>query len=313
MGQHRGGRVAACSRPCLEHLGVLDMFEALCSTDETGGRGKKNGEVFLLAAQRLGVAAENCAVFEDVLEGICGAKKAGMRAYCVMDDAAKHTHDEISCIADGMIHCFRDILPRCVIFTARCDGDPELAYDARRKDYILCADGGYQIARSIGLKPDAVIGDFDSSDAPEGEAVIRHPVMKDDTDTLLCVNYGMKLGIRDFLIIGGMGGRLDHTLANLQTLIYLAERGAAAELCDGKIRITAVKDGGIRIPRTKGKLSVFALSGKCEGVYIRGAKYNVEGATLTPDYPLGMGNDFAEDFAEIGVEKGTLLVLREME
>lgn len=300
-------------KPCLENLGIMDLFSALCSTDETGGRGKKDGEVFLLAAQRLGIAAEKCAVFEDVLEGICGAKKAGMHAYCVMDDAAKHSHAQISCIADGMIGCFHNILPRCVIFTARCDGDPALAYDARKNDYILCADGGYAIARSIGLKPNAVIGDFDSSNAPENETVIRHPVMKDDTDTLLCVNHGLQMGIRDFLIVGGMGGRLDHTLANLQTLIYLAERGANAELCDGRIRITAVKNGGIRIPRTKGKLSVFALSGRCEGVYIRGAKYNVEGATLTPDYPLGMGNDFAEDFAEIGVESGTLLVLREME
>ena len=300
-------------RPCLTHLGVMDRFDALCSTDETGGRGKKDGEVFLLAANRLGVAPEKCAVFEDVYEGICGAKKAGMLAYCVMDDAAAHSHEKIRCAADGMIASFRDVIPerRCVIFTARCDGDANDAYAPGEKDYILCADAGYEIARQLGVKPDVVIGDFDSMPAPQGENIIRHPVEKDEPDSMLCVNYGLQMGIKDFLIVGGIGGRLDHTLANLQTLIYIAEHGAKGELRDGNVCISAVKNGGIRVRRTSGKLGVFALSGRCEGVYIRGAKYNVEDAVLTPDYPLGMGNDFVEDFAEIGVRKGTLLVVAE--
>ena len=300
--------------PCLKHLGITDRFEALCSTDETGGRGKKNGEVFLLAASRLGVAPERCAVFEDVYEGICGAKRAGMRAYCVMDEAAAHSHGAIREIADGMIASFRDALPdrRCVVFTALCVGAAADAYAPRENDYILCADAGYTIARDLGVQPDVVIGDFDTLPAPENENILRFPVEKDEPDSMLCVNYGLQMGIRDFLIVGGIGGRLDHTLANLQTLIYIAQRGGRAELCDGNICISAVQDGEIRIPRTPGKLSVFALSGRCEGVYIRGAKYNVENAVLTPDYPLGMGNDFVEDFATIGVKKGTVLVLREM-
>lgn len=300
-------------RPCLEHLGVLDMFEALCSTDETGGRGKKNGEVFLLAASRLGMEPERCAVFEDTLEGLRGAKKAGMLAYCSKDASNSHAHPEIEAFADGMVDCFLDLLPRCVIFTARCEGDLEKAYfDRRENDFILCADAGYRLAQQIDVKPDIVIGDFDSMDAPDGEKIIRHPVIKDDTDTILCVNHAMELGLRSFLIVGGIGGRLDHTIANLQTLGYIVERGGQAGLCDGSQQIWAVKDGGIRIPRTGGKLSVFALSGRCEGVYIRGAKYNVEDAILTPDYPLGMGNDFIGDFVEIGTKTGTLLVIAEI-
>lgn len=301
-------------KPCLEHLGILNYFSALCSTDDTGGRGKKDGEVFLLAAQRLNVAPAQCAVFEDTLEGLHGAKKAGMLAYCAKDPANSHAHPEIETFADRMFSSFFELVPRqrCVIFTARCEGALEDAYAERRADdYILCADAGYALARQAGVQPDAVLGDFDTLPAPEGENVVRFPVEKDDPDTLLCVKYALEMGIRDILIIGGLGGRLDHTLASLQTLIYMAERGARAMLCDGLVSACAIRNFSIRIPRSGGKLSVFALSGKCEGVFIRGAKYSVENAVLTPDFPLGMGNDFIADHAEIGVENGTLVVLWE--
>ena len=302
-------------RPCLAHLGILDWFDALCSTDETGGRGKSEGEVFLLAAGRLGIAPEKCAVFEDVYEGIIGAKHADMMAYCVKDAASKHAHAEIEGIADGMIGSFRDLLPerRCVIFTAMCEGDPKAAYlNPREDDLILCADAGLKLARSTGVRPGAVIGDFDSMEAPEGETIIRHPVIKDDTDTLLCVKYALEMGVRDFLLVGGIGGRLDHTLANLQTLSYIAAQEARAELCDGKIHAAAIRNGSIRMPRSRGKLSVFAMDGICEGVWIRGAKYELENSVIRPDFPIGMGNDFVMDEAEIGVQRGTLLVMREL-
>ena len=301
-------------RPCLERLGILDLFGALCSTDDTGGRGKSNGEVFLLAADRLGANPAQCAVFEDVLEGVRGAKRAGMYAFCVRDAANAQSHAEIETIADQMVESYWDILPRrrCAIFTARCEGDPELAYDRREDDLILCADAGYALAKRLGLRPDAVIGDFDSGDAPADENVIRHPVIKDDTDMILCARYALEMGVTEFLIVGGLGGRLDHTLANLQALGWLAARGARAELCDGKTRVWALRGDSIRIPRTPGKLSLFALDGVCEGIWSRGVKYPLEGAALTPLFPLGMGNDFTADEAEIGVEKGTLLVIAEL-
>lgn len=300
-------------RPCLEHLGVIGWFDTLCSTDETGGRGKAKGEVFLLAADRLGIAAEKCAVFEDVYEGVCGAKHAGMQAFCVKDDASKHSHAQIAEIADGMIDCFSDLMPRCVIFTARCEGEPKTAYIPRENDFVLCADAGYVLAEASGAKIDVIIGDFDSADMPAGENVIRHPVMKDDTDTMLCIRYGLDKGYRNFLIVGGIGGRMDHTLANLQSLAFLAQNGAKAQLCDGKVHCAMLSGCRMRIPRTKGKLSVFAFGGICRGVRIRGAKYELENGTITPDFPIGMGNDFAADFAEISVQEGKLLVLWENE
>ena len=301
-------------RPCLENLGILNWFDALCSTDETGGRGKARGEVFLLAAQRLGLEAEKCAVFEDVYEGVCGAKYANMQAYCVKDAASGHTHEKTAEIADGMIDCFSHILPRCVIFTAICEGELTKAYMPRKGDFVLCADAGYGLAIKAGAEPDAVIGDFDSAEAPAHKNVIRHPVMKDDTDTMLCIKYGLEMGYRNFLIVGGIGGRIDHTLANLQSLAYLAKRNAIAILSDGKVNCAMIRGGSsIRIPATKGKLSLFAMGGTCEGVFSCGTKYDLENAMLTPDFPLGMGNDFKDDHALISVKKGKLLVLWENE
>lgn len=301
-------------RPCLENLGILHWFEALCSTDETGGRGKARGEVFLLAANRLGVEPGKCAVFEDVLEGIQGAKCAGMAAYCKKDVHAAFAHAEIESIADGMIDSFEDLLPerRCVVFTAYCEGDPRDAYIPREGDMVLCADAGLETARRMGVEPEMVIGDFDSMDEPQGGNVIRHPVIKDDTDTMLCIKYAWEWGIKDFLIVGGIGGRLDHTLANLQTLNCLALRGNRAELCDGRVHIAAVRNGSVKLPRSKGKLSVFAMNGPCRGVSIRGAKYELENGEFFPHIPLGMGNDFAADFAEIGVKDGIILAMREL-
>ena len=306
-------------RPCLEHCGILGMFDALCSTDDTGGRGKRNGEVFLLAASRIGARPEECVVFEDVLDGIRGAKAAGMLAWCIKDEAGRGRHVEIAGIADRMIDSYDelerpDVSGRCAIFTARCAGDLHVAYDRRGDDFVLCADKGYLLAESIGVRPDYIIGDFDSAEAPLGENVIRHPVIKDDPDTMLCVKFALDRGYDDFLIVGGVGGRIDHTLANLQTLAFIAARGARAQLCDGKIRAHMICGGEtLRIPRTPGKLSVFAHGGPCGGIRIHGTKYETDGMDMTPDFPIGMGNDFCADHAEISVESGMLLVICELE
>ncbi len=308
--------------PALERGGALALFDAICTSAEVGHVGKADGALFRLAAERLGVEPSDCAVFEDVLDGIAGAKRAGMRAYAVRDAATEHSREAIATLADGVIDGFADMrrfhaFPadrRCVIFTAHCEGDAERAYAPRSGDFVLCADGGWELARRVGVRPDYVIGDFDSSDAPEGVRVERVPVEKDDTDTMLCLKRGLAMGYGDFLIIGGFGGRFDHTLANLQTLNYAAVRHARAELRDGDRWAAAVRNGALRVsaqrPNHGGavKLSVFALSDACRGVCIRGTQYDVEDITLTNSFPLGVSNSFARGSAEIVVAEGTLLV-----
>lgn len=304
-------------KPCLEHLGIVELFDALCSTEDTGGRGKASGEVFELAAERLGVKNEDCAVFEDVLECLQGAKKVGMRAYCVKDRHSERDFPAMAQIADRMLDNLEDMRavhdfvpsPRCVIFTAHCEGDPRAAYVPERGDFVLCADGGWQLASAAGVTPDRVIGDFDSSVAPQVGVVERHPTMKDDTDTMLCLKHGLKLGYDRFWIVGGFGGRQDHTMANLQTLVYAAKNGAQAQMCDGQTWAAAVMNDSVHVQRRLGKLSVFAMSDRCCGVSITGTVYEMTGGTLENAFPLGVSNEFAADEAVVSVKSGTLLVM----
>lgn len=308
----------ALFEPALENCGVRELFDAVLTTADVGDRSKADGALFAMAAERLGVACADCAVFEDVLEGIRGAKAAGMRAYAVRDALFAHNAAEIAALADGVVdgfgdmrryHGFPDNARRCVVFTARCDGDARAAYEPRPDDFVLCADGGWRLAERLGVRIDAAVGDFDSSDAPDGARVERFPVEKDDTDTMLCVKKGLAMGFDDFMLVGGFGGRLDHTLANLQTLNYAAARGARAVMSDGDAWATVLRGGALTLPRRPGKLSVFAMGDACRGVTIRGAKYEAEDIALTNAFPLGACNDFAADAAEISVGEGALLVL----
>ena len=303
--------------PALENLGVASLFDAVLTTGDIGDRNKSDGALFRAAAARLGARPGDCAVFEDTLEGVRGARAAGMRAYAVRSIACSHCICEIDALADGVIDDFRGMRRyheypedrRCVIFTAFCEGDPRAAYDRRPGDYILCADGGWRIARAAGAKPDAAVGDFDSSEAPGDCPVERFPVEKDDTDTLLCIKKGLSLGYDDFLIVGGFGGRLDHTLANLQSLNFAASVGARAQMCDALSWATVLRGGALSVKRRPGKLSVFALDTACRDVSIRGAKYNVENAEITSAFPIGMGNDFVDDTVHVSVGDGALLVM----
>jgi len=304
--------------PCLERLGAAELFDELLSTEHVGGRGKGSGELFRFAAEKLGAKPEDCAVFEDVPAGISGAKLAGMRAYCVRDEHNRADFPQMEAVADSMLDSLDDMRavhdfpasPRCVVFTARCEGDVGAAYVPEENDFILCADGGWKIAQKAGVEPHCVIGDFDSSDAPESGAVETHPVMKDDTDTMLCLKKGLALGYERFLFVGGFGGRLDHTLANLQSLHYAAVHGAQAEMNDGICRAMVVRDGAVKLARRDGKLSLFALTDKCLGVTVRGALYPVEDGELTNAFPLGVSNDYAADEVEISVRDGALLIVQ---
>ncbi|MBQ1410937.1 MAG: thiamine diphosphokinase [Oscillospiraceae bacterium] len=188
----------------------------------------------------------------------------------------------------------------------------ELPDELRRADYVIACDRGWQYAAQMGLRPDWIVGDFDSAPQPETEIpVTRVPTRKDDTDTMLAVRRAFELGYREIAILCAFGGRLDHTLANLQTAAWLVSRGAKVRLVGADTDALAFTQETLRLPRREGwSLSVFSLSDACTGVTIRGAKYECENETLSNRFPLGISNVWASDAAEISVQSGILLVLQ---
>ncbi len=180
-------------------------------------------------------------------------------------------------------------------------------------DFVIAADGGYAAAQALGIKPNLVVGDFDSLGyVPEAEEIVQHPVRKDDTDTLLAIRLGLERGYRNFVITGALGGRLDHTFANLQTLLFLRDRGARGLLYGDGFAVTAVTDGSITVEGS-GTLSVFSMDTKAKGVFLRNVSYPLEDAELTSSFPIGVSNEFMEGPATIGCTDGTLLVMWQAE
>lgn len=178
---------------------------------------------------------------------------------------------------------------------------------------VIAADGGLAHLERRGIAPDLIVGDFDSlGRVPEGPNVIRRPVEKDDTDMLLAVKAGLERGCRRFLLYGGLGGRLDHAYANLQTLAWLAERGCRGWLLGGGMAAAVIQNGCLSFsPGRRGTVSVFCPGGTARGVDLRGLYYPLEDAVLTSGFPLGVSNRFTGDPASVSVREGQLLVLWE--
>ena len=178
-------------------------------------------------------------------------------------------------------------------------------------DLIIAADGGYAQLERRGITPQLLVGDFDSLGyVPSHPHIVRHPVKKDDTDTALAIAEGWARGYRTFHIYGGMGGRLDHTLANLQTLLYLRRHGARGYLYDNDFVWTAVENETITVEQTVewGLLSVFCLGAPASGIDEKGVQYPLSHASLSAEFPLGVSNHIIEPKARITVRKGALIV-----
>ena len=201
---------------------------------------------------------------------------------------------------------------KCLIF---CAGEmASLAEPVGNGDCIIAADGGLVHVRALGLEPHVILGDFDSLGYVPGDARV-FPVEKDDTDAMLAVRHGLKLGYKTFLLYGSLDGpRLDHTVANFQTLQFLADRGAVGYLVGKHYIATVVKNGSVRFPETaRGILSVFCMGADARGVTVEGLQYPLENGVLTAGFPLGVSNHFMGQPAGITVDSGSLLVLYDAE
>ncbi len=193
-------------------------------------------------------------------------------------------------------------------------GAPECYFPAsfKKAELVIACDAGYVHAQRAEIIPDVLIGDFDSykGELPGGPEIIRTKPEKDDTDTMMALKLAIKRGYRRIMLVGALGGRVDHMLANISLVAFAATKGADLQIVDGHHQIFAVRNGKRRVPKSSWRnLSVFAFDTECTGVTLRGVKYPLEGATLTNTFALGVSNEFTEDVAEISVESGILIVV----
>ena len=189
-------------------------------------------------------------------------------------------------------------------------GFDALAHPIHEDDFILAADGGLRLLNKLNITPTGILGDFDSLGfVPEGAQVF--PCEKDATAAMLAVRKGLELGYREFLLYGSLDGpRLDHTVANFQTLQYLTDHGASGYLVGLHHIVTVVKNGSIRFPKeAEGIVSVFCLGPDAVGVTETGLQYTLDDAVLTSGFPLGVSNHFIGKSAEISVKSGSRLVM----
>lgn len=200
---------------------------------------------------------------------------------------------------------------KCYIFAgspeAECSG---VIFDKNR--YVICADGGYSLAKKMDIKPDVIIGDFDTykDSLPSDCEVIKYNEEKDDTDTMLAVKLALERGYRNIVICGGIGGRLDHTFANIQTLRYILKHGGNGELAgDGSFAV--MQGPGVKVYNNiKGYyFSIFSYSDECTGITATGFKYPLKNAELKSSFPLGISNKVVGKSGVISLEKGILLVI----
>ncbi len=209
---------------------------------------------------------------------------------------------------------------RCILV---CAGDLELSeIPVREGDLVIAVDGGYLYCQALSIEPDVVIGDFDSLEESYAaqieengaQRLIRLSPVKDDTDTLAAIRLGLKEGYREFHLYGAAGGRLEHTLANLQCLLFLKQEGAVGYLWDASSMILLIENESVSFrPEMEGLLSVFAVGGKAEGVTEKGLRYKLEDAVLSDAFPIGISNVFTGEKAEVSVKNGKLLLIARWE
>lgn len=198
----------------------------------------------------------------------------------------------------------------CYIIGASSD-ETIINFSANENDFIIAADGGYDLLQKAGINYDVLLGDFDSIESvPADDNVIKYPVEKDDTDSFLSYKLGYEKGYRSFVVFGGIGGRLDHTMANTQMLCHMAKNGARGFLVGENTIVTAIHNSKIMMsPEHSGKIGVFAHGGVANGVSISGLKYTISDGELTSDFPLGVSNEFIGETTEISVSDGALLII----
>ncbi|MBQ6408579.1 MAG: thiamine diphosphokinase [Butyrivibrio sp.] len=214
--------------------------------------------------------------------------------------------------------------PKCVIISAGSFVPVDIPlYEG---DYCIACDAGFKYAQEMGILPDLIVGDFDSASEQDPivlrsieeialhdpDRIVRLNVVKDDTDTMKAVKIGLEKGYRKFYLYGATGGkRIDHSIANIQTLLFIKHNGGKGYIMDSDkmLMIAENEEISFNVGNT-GYLSVFSLSEVSKGVTLKGLMYTLEEGELKNDFPLGVSNEFIiDEKASVSVKDGTLLII----
>lgn len=217
---------------------------------------------------------------------------------------------------------------KCIIISAGSFTPVEIPIN--EDDYVIACDAGFAYAQQLGILPDLIVGDFDSAKEAGGELlrgiheikendpdrIVQLQVKKDDTDTIKAVKIGLSKGYKKFYLYGALGGRrFDHSMANIQTLLFIKHQGARGYIMEAERMLMIAENETLHFNRgNTGYVSVFSLSEKSKGVTLKGLMYTMEEGELSSDFPLGVSNEFIiDEEAEISVKEGILLVIAEFD
>ncbi len=213
---------------------------------------------------------------------------------------------------NGALFRLKKIMKNKICYIVCAGENKGIFINANPCNYVIAADGGLNYLKELNISPNLIVGDFDSANQPNCECeIIKLKVDKCETDTFVCVEEGIKRGYRDFYIYCGTGGRIDHTIANLQTLIYLSKKDYRGYLFDGDQVITVISNNSTLefSAEALGGVSVFALNGDAHGITISGLKYTLNNSILTADFPLGVSNSFVGKDSKIECGEGFLAIV----
>ena len=198
-----------------------------------------------------------------------------------------------------------------IIAAGNSNNPQKLLEYADAADYISCADAGYEHAKSVGIVPDILVGDFDSLSEKPAEflRVVKLPVEKDETDTLYALRFAFSKGATKIVLYGGIGSRFDHSYANICLLHHAMIRDIPMVVTDGTTEVY-LTDSQLTLKGKKGQtISIYAFSDICQGVSLRGFYYPLENVLLEKYNIIGTSNLITEDVAEISVSDGNLLIV----
>ena len=303
-------------KPVLDRCGILDCFEGIL-TCYMVGKPKTDPEIYRKALEMLGGEKEDAVVFEDVLFASKTAKNDGFKVAGIYDGDEPEP-EAMKALCDYYFESWEDAskaFNRCVVVAgADINNYERVKQEIRKEDYIVYCDCGLRHMPGLGVKPDLIVGDFDSFDNPGYKDIetIVLPTEKDDTDSMFAIKEAAKRGYKEFLIAGAIGARLDHTLVNVYALETIESMGLKGYIIDDYSMMELAGKEPSYVDDSWSFFSLLNICGTAEGITIKNAKYCLEDAVIEPKFQYGTSNEVLPGkAAEITVKRGKLLLIKD--